>query len=200
MPRDTRKQVPHISSEPGHAIFDPSWAIRNDFDATIVLLLWCLRKSFFPLLWLGMTVATVVFTIVDRNPNEAAETLNSLSGPTDYAGALLSPLVLVVIAFTIRIGAGLLAFAAAYPLSAAATANDGPELGRFTRRWFDRIYLTRGYRALRWTWRVRTEAADRLERRGSILTTCSTALRWASVLLFVLFVVVTIAALAIVAT
>jgi hypothetical protein len=192
--------VSQISSEPGHAIFDPSWAIRNDFDATVVLLLWCIRKSFFPLLWLGLTFATIVFTIVDQNPNEATEGLSSLGGPTDYVGALVSPMALVVVAFAIRLGVGFLAFAAAYPLSAAATANDGPELGRFTRRWFDRMYLTRGYRALRWTWRVRTEAASRLDRRGSILMTCSTVLRWASVGLFVLWMAVTFGAAAIVAS
>ncbi len=191
-------QVSEVPTDRGHALFDPSWAIRDHFDATLVLLLWCLRKSFVPLLWLGLTFATIVVTVLDQSPATITSDLTSLDDPMSYLGALISPLALVVVAFAIRISVGFLAFAAAYPLSAAATRDDGPELGRFTRRWFDRIYLTRGYRALRWTWRVRHEAAGRLGRRGEILMTCSTVLRWASILLFVTYVVVSLVAGAIV--
>ncbi len=177
--------------EPGPP-FDPSWAIRDDFDATVVLLLWCLRKSFFPMFWLGVSFATVFFAVVNNDPEAATEGVDSLSSPGDLFGALLSPMALVAVAFAIRIGVGFFALAAAYPLSAAAARHDYAgvgRLGQFTRTWFDRLHLSRGYRSLRWTWKVRAEAARRLGRRGAILSTCSVILRWAGIALFVLFLV-----------
>lgn len=144
------------------------------------------------MLWLGMSFATVVFAIVRTDPSAVTEGVDSLNSPGDFLGALLSPMALVAFAFLIWIGVGFFALAAAYPLSASGARHDYAgvgRLGQFTRTWFDRLYLSRGYRSLRWTWRVRTEVAQRLGRRGEILSTCSTVLRWAGIGLFVLFLV-----------
>lgn len=40
---------------PGRALLD------GEFDAQTVLLLWCVRKTFFPLIWLGSSVAFLSF-------------------------------------------------------------------------------------------------------------------------------------------
>jgi len=178
--------------------FDPSAAITSDFDATIVLLLWCIRKSFFPLLWLGLSFATIYFAIARRDLLELEEQAASLSSPGEYLGALLSPLALVAIALIVRISVGILALAAAYPLSRSTTPRDHQDVRRMTqhiRVWRDRLYLSRAFRSLRWTWIVRNAAVQRLGRRGARLAMCNPALRWSGIALFITFMVVFFVAL-----
>ena len=173
--------------------FDPSSAIKSDFDATIVLLLWCIRKSFFPLLWLGLLFATIYFAIARRDLLKLEEQASSLSSPGEYLGALLSPLALVAIALIMRISVGILALAAAYPLSRSTKPHDHQNVRAMTRHirvWRDRLYLSRAYRSLRWTWIVRNAAVQQLGRRGARLAMCNPVLRWAGIALFILFVVV----------
>lgn len=173
--------------------FDPSSAIRSDFDATTILLLWCIRKAFFPLLWLGMSFATISFAIAGQDVLELESQATSLDTPSEYAGALLSPLALVAIAFIMRIAVGFLALAAAYPLSKSTKPHDHQDVRRITqhvRVWRDRLYLSRAFRSLRWTWIVRNGAVPRLGRRGVRLAMCNPVLRWAGIALFVLFLIV----------
>ena len=173
--------------------FDPSSAIRSDFDATIILLLWCIRKAFFPLLWLGLSFATISFAIAGQDVLELESQATSLDTPSEYAGALLSPLALVAIAFIMRIAVGFLALAAACPLSKSTKPHDHQDVRRITqhvRVWRDRLYLSRAFRSLRWTWIVRNAAVQRLGRRGARLAMCNPVLRWAGIALFILFLVV----------
>ena len=173
--------------------FEPSSAIRSDFDATTILLLWCIRKAFFPLLWLGMSFATISFAIAGQDVLELESQATSLDTPSEYAGALLSPLALVAIAFIMRIAVGFLALAAAYPLSKSTKPHDHQDVRRITqhvRVWRDRLYLSRAFRSLRWTWIVRNAAVQRLGRRGSRLAMCNPVLRWAGIALFIIFLVV----------
>lgn len=179
------------------ATFDPSSAIRSDTDATLVLALWCLRKSFFPMLWLGLSFATIVLVLINHETQTATERLASLDSPDEYLRALVSPMALVVLALAIRISVGFLALAAAYPLTASASLYEYPDAGRLghvTRRWFDKLYITRGYRSLRWTWTVRNEAARQIGRRGEILSTCSRVMRWSAIVLFIVYLAILVAA------
>ena len=172
--------------------FDPSSAIRSDFDATIILLLWCIRKSYFPLLWLGMSFATIAYAIAQRDVLELENQALSLDTPSEFVGALLSPLSIVAIAFIVRIAVGFLALAAAYPLSRSTKPHDHQDARTMTRHirvWRDRLYLSRAFRSLRWTWIVRNVAVQRLGRRGARLALCNPVLRWAGIALFILFLV-----------
>lgn len=182
---------------------DPAVALREGtFDATVLLLLWCARRAFFPLLWLGLTSATVAIGVIGRDPGGLEARVEELQASGDWLGALLSPLVGVIIAFALRIAVAGLSFAAAYPLSRWNTPSDyaeGRRSGSRLRLWRDRLYLTRAYRALRWTWAVRRVAVDRLGPTGGRLARCDAILRWGGIAAFALFVVTTIAAGAIAA-
>lgn len=178
--------------------FEPSSVIRDDNDATIILVLWCVRKSFFPLLWLGLSVATVFYVLVGRDVILIEEQVSSLTSPAQAARAFLSPFVLVAVAFLLRLSVGFLALIAAYPLSRSTTSDDHADVGwvgRHARVGKDRLYLSRAFRSLRWTWIVRRAAVDRLGRRGQLLAMCNPVLRWAGIVLFILFIVITVLAL-----
>ena len=119
---------------------------------------------------------------------------NSPVGTLDNAGeiiaAVLSPLVLV--AFGMRIVVAGLAFALAYPLTRWNQPTDyahGRKRRSWIRLWSDRWHLTRAYRALRWTWAVRQVAAERLGELGQQLVRCGPVLRWASIVLFIVYLV-----------
>ena len=178
---------------------DPSSFIRSDFDATIILLLWCIRKSFFPLLWLGMLFATTYFVVAERDLLELESQTASLESPSAIAGALLSPFALVAIALIVRVAVGFLALAAAYPLSRSTKLRHYQDVRKMTqhvRLWRDRLYLTRAYRSLRWTWIVRNAAVERLGRKGTRLAMCNPVLRWIGITSFVLLLVALVIAAA----
>ena len=147
-------------------------AIRSDIGATIVLLLWCSRMAFLPLLWLGMPFATIYFAIARRDVLELESQALSLDTPGEFVGALLSPHSIEAIAFIVRIAVGLLALVAAYPLSRSTEPHDHQDVRTMTRHirmWRDRLDLSRAFRSLRWMWIVRNAAVQRLGRRGARL-------------------------------
>lgn len=170
--------------------FDPSQALRSgDADARLVLLLWCLRKSFYPLLWLGLSIAVIAFDDVNALNRRFA----SLSNPSEVVASLLSPMAGVVFAFGVRIVVGVLALVSAYPLTKATTRADYTAVSRtggFFRLWWDRLYMARAYRSLRWTWAVRQFAAERLGRWGRIALRCSSWIRWSGVVLAGIFLII----------
>lgn len=171
---------------------DPAVALRaGRFDPGAVLILWCARKAFYPLLWLGLIFATVGGRVDEINEaGSLAEYLATLDSVGEFVAAVLSPLVVVLAAFVLRIVVAGLAFALAYPLTTWNQPADyahGRRTRSRSRLWSDRWYLTRAYRALRWTWAVRQVAAERLGELGRQLTRCGPFLRWASVLLFVAY-------------
>ena len=171
---------------------DPNAVLRDgEFDAGALLLLWCVRKAFFPLLWIGLTVALLTTQDVAQLGDEIQERIENIDTPGEFLSALVSPFAGVLIALVVRLVVGALAFALAYPLARWNQSSDYARRGRpgsYLRLWWDRVYMTRSFRALRWSWVVRQEAADRLGRRGEILELCNPILTWANALLFAVFV------------
>ncbi len=168
---------------------DPGLALRaGTFDAQAVLALWCARKSFFPVTWLGLTVAIIAFGDL-----EALETeLSGFDDPGAMVSSLLSPLGVLVAAVAIRVGSNLLALVAAFPLTLHTNASDHMAGWKYTLAlwvWWDRLYMASAYRALRWTWAVRNLARDKLGASGRILTVCEIVIRWAAVVFFITFLV-----------
>ncbi len=154
------------------------------FDATVLLLLWCLRKTSYPLLWIGIIGAMITGRF---NENLVAD----LDTVGEILRAVLSPLVGIALALMVRVLVGILGFALAYPLSRSNTSTDYAH-GRRTRNsirlWQDRLHLTRAYRSLRWTWIVRAEAVTRLGDTGRRLALCDPVLRWLGAALFIVLV------------
>jgi hypothetical protein len=158
-----------------------------------MLILWCLRRSVFPLLWLGLSVAFVVFAVVLHETESFNEELGRLAEENGWASTMLSPFAGVFIAFALRVSVTVLSFVAAYPLSRWNEASDfahGRRSGSRWRLWSDRLHLTRAYRSLRWTWAVRQAAIERLGHLGRFFDACQVTLRWVGVASFVAFIVI----------
>ena len=146
----------------------PESLVRDDFDATVLLLLWRGRRLSAPLLWFGLTVASADFMLIQRDKQAVIERLEELQSSGDLIGALPSPFVLVAIAIGLRFVVVFLAFASSYPLTRARLPEGyggRMRVSRHWRLWRDRRYMTAAFRALRWTWPVRDAAVERL---GSI--------------------------------
>jgi hypothetical protein len=173
---------------------DPAVALRpGRFDPAAVLVLWCVRKAFYPLLWLGLIFATAGGRADEIDEaGGVAEYIGTLDSASEIVAAALSPLVIVLLAFGLRIAVAGLAFALAYPLTTWNQPSDyahGRRTRSRSRLWSDRWHLTRAYRALRWTWAVRQVAAERLGEPGRRLLRCGPVLRWASILLLTAYLV-----------
>lgn len=163
------------------------------FDPTALLLLWLARKSFFPVLWIGVGVAVIITRDIANLGDEVQRELDSLDSLGAALAVLASPFALIFVALLLRIIVDSLAFALAYPLTRFNRPSDYARRGRsgsYLRLWWDRVYLTRSFRSLRWSWAVRQSAADRLDRRGQILEIMSSVLSWTSGLLFAVLAVV----------
>lgn len=170
---------------------DPDLALRpGDLDAHVVLVLWLLRKTLFPLLWLGLAVATVAYGDVDALDAE----LGVLESPGAMLTALLSPLGLIVLAFGVRIISSFAALLAAFPLTLRSRPQHYTTGNRVARRfhlWRDRLYQARAYRSLRQTWSVRDRARARLENSSGLYRSLEVGLTWANWVLLVAALVVT---------
>ncbi len=138
----------------------PSAALRpGRSDAVIVLLLWAGRRSFAPLLLLGLAVALAVGRLGEGSTAE-------LTSPADLIAALLSPLAGIAAAVLLRIAVGWLALLAALPLSTWNRGDARRSWGQLYRDAVDRWRLAQAYRSLRWTWGVRAEAIERAGQLG----------------------------------
>lgn len=170
--------------------FHPSVALRpGTADARVVLGLWCLRKSFLPLMWLGLSIAVLGFEDADAFNDRLA----GLADPGDVFASLLSPMAGVVVAFGVRIGVGLMALVSAYPFASATSRADHLASSRvrgLLRLWWDRLYIARAFRSLRWTWAVRQTAAERLGQSGRLWMRCATWIRWSGFVLLLVFLFV----------
>lgn len=169
---------------------DPELALRpGSMDAHLVLFLWCLRKTFIPLLLLGLSVAIVAYGDVDSLQGE----LNGFDDPKVLVSKLLSPLGVLVLAVGLRIVVNFAALGAAFPLAMRSRSHHYDTGNRVARRfhlWRDRLYLARAYRALRLTWAVRDKAHQRLGDGDRVYRICELSLIWANWVLVVgLFVV-----------
>lgn len=173
---------------------DPNDVLRDGtFDAAALLVLWLARKSFFPILWIGVGVAVVVTQDIANLGDEVQREIEGLDSVGDVLAVLVSPFSLILVALVLRLVVEVLAFGLAYPLSRWNRPSDYARRGSsgsYLRLWWDRVYLTRSFRSLRWSWAVRQGAADRLGRRGQILEFLSPVLSWVSALLFAALVIV----------
>jgi hypothetical protein len=169
---------------------DPDLALRpGDFDAHVVLVLWLLRKTFFPLLWLGMGVAIVAYGDVDSLETE----LSVFDSPGAMLAGLLSPLGLIVLALGVRIVTNFAALFAAYPLTLRSRPQHyttGNLVARKFHLWRDRLYQARAYRSLRQTWSVRDRAHSRLDAFSRLYRALELGLTWANWVLLVSMIVV----------
>ncbi len=137
-------------------------------DAVAVLLLWCVRRSFYPLLLLGLCYAWLAGAVTPV-------ALVRLDNPLQLVAALFTPLAGVAGAVAVRVVADLVALVVAFPRTRwvsqeqarldAAGHRRGP-----VRRWVDRLYMTAAYRELRSTWTVRGRASAQLGRSRLWLT------------------------------
>ncbi len=162
----------------------PGAALRSGrADAVVVLVLWAVRRAFWPLLLVGMSVAWTSGRL-----DEGA--VAGLTSPVELLDALLSPLAGVAAAVLLRIAVAWLALAAAWPLSRWTHTRAAGPWWRSYRRLVDRWRLAQAYRSLRWTWGVRDEAIERAGTLGHRLGLAVPVSTWATVVAAVGFVVV----------
>lgn len=144
----TRRLHPAVALRPGR------------FDPVALLVVWYLRRSFVPLLMLGIVIATVLGAV------DATERALDPTNPMSLLRALFSPWVGFAAAFIVRGVASAAGLLLAFPLTHWARPEDyrvGDSEGR-GRAFWDRWKRTAAYRSLRWTWPVRRLAAERLGR------------------------------------
>lgn len=147
-------------------------------DASSVLVLWALRRAFWPLLLLGLAYAWLAGEVTPV-------ALVRLDDPVRFVGALFTPLAGVAVAIGFRVVVDLVALAAAFPRTRwviADRARQGGHARGPVRRWVDRLYMTAAYRELRSTWTVRGRAATHLGHSGLWLT-CLNVLLWLATVL-----------------
>lgn len=146
----------------GIAAIAPESALgRGTFDPLALLIVWCARKSFYGILWLGLAIAVLTGKL-----NDVSTDASSL------ASDLGSPLVVVWIALCVRLAAAGAGLALAYPVAHAQQGHLTYRAG--LARWIDvvldRWRLTRSLNAFRWTYPVRAEAIRRLGSTGATLS------------------------------
>jgi hypothetical protein len=135
-------------------------------DAAAVLVLWALRRLFWPLLLLGLAYAWLAGEVTPV-------ALVRLDDPVRFVRALFTPLAGIVVALTFRVAADLVSLAVAFPRTRWVLedrARRGGHARGPVRRWVDRLYMTSAYSELRRTWTVRGRAATRLGHSGPWLT------------------------------
>ncbi len=157
--------------EHGGAVPDDVMA-HSRRDAVWVLVLWVLRRSFWPLLILGFAYAWLAGEVTPV-------ALVRLDDPFRFVGALFTPLAGIAAAIGVRVVVDLVALVVAYPRTRWVIEDrvrrDGHARGP-VRRWVDRLYMTAAYRELRSTWTVRGRAATHLGHSGLWLTGLNVAL------------------------
>lgn len=163
---------------------DPDLALRpGSFDAHTVLFLWCVRKTFYPLIWLGFSVAFLAFGDAEAMSRE----FEGIDTPQEMLSHLLSPFGIIVLALGLRIVVGFVALLAAFLLTLGTPKYDHARnrLAGWFNFWRDRLYRARAYRALRQTWDVRERAYQRLDLAARVYSVCESVLNWANVVLLV---------------
>lgn len=166
---------------------DPALALRDGrFDAWTVLVLWAIRKSWYALLFVGLTVSA----LLKGSPQD--------SGVVGWAEHhLVTPLVGLVIGLSavIRLGSKWFGMVAAYPLSRWMGTDYSPHrsrLVRWSRLVSARLALTHAYTALRWSRPVRMIALERIGRPRRFFVVYSPVVLWTNIVLTIAYPVVAI--------
>ena len=170
--------------------FEPDDALLpGRFDPTALLTTWCLRRSFYPLVWIG-----IIGAVASGGARDADQFSYDTLG--EAVGALLSPLAGLILALGIRLlvaGIGfVLAFRVVWELDAVREPF-GTGRAALLPRLLDQVYVARAYRSLRWTEAVRRAAVARLGRIGQRFDTAVQIIRYANYGLFALLIVVLVA-------
>jgi hypothetical protein len=158
----------------------PEDALRSGRrDPLALLVVWFVRKSFYWVLWVGITVGAVTTRTSDIGID--------LGSPSDAWTELLSPYAGVAVALILRLGSSFVALGLAYPLARRHYGGLEPQcgVGSGIGRRLDRLQVARAYRSLRWTHHVRKAAIDRLGRTGARLRRLDPMLDVANIGLFV---------------
>lgn len=163
----------------------PEQALRpGRADARRLLIVWYVRKSFYWLLFTGVSAAYLT-----RRTDEIGV---DWGDPDAVWAELLSPLAGLVLAVVVRLGSNMVALALAYPLTRDYGAHLEPRtgLGSGIGVWLDRRNLAKAYRSLRWTHHVRQEALRRLGPSGDRVSKLDPILDVVNIATFVVMVVV----------
>lgn len=162
---------------------DLSLALREgSVDAWTVLVLWAIRKSWWALLMIGLTVSAILKGTPDAD---------GVAGWAEHH--LVTPLVAVAIGLSaiIRLGSKYAGMVAAYPLSRWMGTEHTPHRSRIVRWWrllSARLALTQAYTTLRWSRPLRTIAIERVgQRPGRFFTVYASVVLWANIVLTVAY-------------
>ena len=164
--------------------FDPARLLKpGNVDPLVLQILWCVRKAFYPMLWVGLLM-------VLRSGRKLVD-VSELDTMPEIVEALFTPFAGVAVAVLIRLLVGFLGVIAAYPFSHTDFATEIAYRNRL-RQWQDRYQQTVAFADLRWTWAVREVAIERLGDTGRVLSWCDPILRWLNYLTLALLTVVAI--------
>lgn len=162
----------------------PEQALRpGRGDAARLLATWYVRKSFYWLLFTGITAAY----LTDRTDEIDVDWSDSGA----VLAELLSPLAGLVLAVVVRFASSLVALVLAYPLARDYELPLEPRtgVGSAIGRWLDRRNLAKAFRSLRWTHHVRQEALRRLGSTGERVGRLDPILDLVNITSFVVMVV-----------
>ena len=113
-------------------------------DPIALLALSTLRRSVWPLLWLGVAVAAAVG---QTNEIEGVQG----SGIGEWLEELASPLAGIVVALALRLLVALAGYGLAYRLTTSTRHDGARAITRWWRTATDRYYLTRAFQSVRWS-------------------------------------------------
>lgn len=124
-------------------------------DARTLLILWFIRRLFWPLILLG-----IIGHILNEDIGNSKLDLTNFE---NVAAKLLSPLIGLGLALFIKLTTSYIAIFISYPLlrERQKTIKD-ERYGWFLSRWMDRYRILKGFSEIRWTHHVRQEAINRL--------------------------------------
>lgn len=126
-------------------------------DARFLLTLWFVKKTFWPLVIIGITMGIVTHTIKDGKVE--------LTDPGSVITSLFSPLAALVLAVIVRISVDVLAGFAAYPVVHERLRElSALKRGYAPANILDTWRIVKGVKTLRWTHHVRKNAATRLQK------------------------------------
>ncbi|SDR85103.1 hypothetical protein SAMN04489860_0214 [Paraoerskovia marina] len=144
----------HPAISPDEQVLPGLYIRPGRFDPAALLFLRVFRRAVWPLLFIGAAIAWV-------SGEFTAQSLERLTSPAEFLGAILSPLVTLAVAIALRIVVNFLGLLLATPLARSAWVP-GHEARTWGKRMYDLGYLSSGYRAVRWSWAVQAEAVHRL--------------------------------------
>lgn len=171
------------------ADFDPgAFLLAGRFDPTALLGAYCVRRTFLPLVWIGLIGVAVASGSGRLDVGEIGSFGEALR-------ALLSPAAGVIVAIAARLLAAAVGFVLAWRVARSIDVIRrpfGPGRVEAFQQLLDQVNVTRAARALRWTRAVREEASARLGPTGRRFELAERLLSFANVALFGALVVVVV--------